>query len=163
VVAVTGELMALNRDKLGTSYPPYTYEVSREKIREYATALGETDPRYTSDGDDCVAPPTFAACFTVVKGGAAALSDPELGSHPALVHGTQRYVYGDRPLRPGDVLTCTPRIADISARGRNEFLVVEVDCRFAGTEEPAVRSEATIVFLGSAAPADGEGGQEKQA
>jgi hypothetical protein len=152
--------MALNRDKLGTSYPPYTYEVSREKIREYATALGESDPRYFGDGDECVAPPTFAACFTVVKGGAAALGDPELGAHPALVHGTQRYVFGERPLRPGDVLTCTPRIADITARGRNEFLVIEVDCRFAGSGELAVRSEATIVFLGSAPTAEESDGQE---
>ncbi len=152
--------MALNRDKLGTSYPPYTYEVSREKIREYAMALGESDPRYFSDGDDCVAPPTFAACFTVVKGGAAAFADPELGSHPALVHGTQRYVYGERPVRPGDVLTCTPRIAGITARGRNEFLVIEVEARFADADELAVRSEATIVLLGSAPAAGEPDGQE---
>ncbi len=68
--------------------------------------------------------------FTVIKGGAAAFSDPDLGVHPALVHGSQRYVFGDRPVSPGDPLTCTPRIADIQARGRNELLTVEVDCRF---------------------------------
>ncbi|WP_052664416.1 FAS1-like dehydratase domain-containing protein [Nitriliruptor alkaliphilus] len=141
--------MALNRDKVGTQYPPYTYEVSREKIREYAQALGERDPRYFSDGDDCVAPPTFAASYTVVKGGAAAFSDPDLGVHPALVHGSQRYVYGDRPVAPGDRLTCTPRIADIQSRGRNEMLTVEVDCRFEDGAL-AVRSEAVIIFLGSA-------------
>jgi hypothetical protein len=149
--------MALNRDKVGTSYPPYTYEVSREKIREYAGALGETDPRYFSDGADCVAPPTFAACFTVIKGGAAAFSDPDLGTHPALVHGSQRFAFGDRPLRPGDVLTCTPRIAGINVRGANEFMVVEVDCRFADSGDLAVLSEATIVFLGSAPAADAGG------
>lgn len=141
--------MALNRDKVGSTYPSYTYEVSREKIREYATALGETDPRYFSGGDDCVAPPTFAACFTVTKGGAAVFADDELGAHPAVVHGSQRYTYGDRPLHPGDVLTCTPRIADISARGANEYLIIEVVC-----EDPEghhlVTSEATIVLLGSA-------------
>jgi hypothetical protein len=149
--------MALNRAKVGTTYPPYTYEVSREKIHEYATALGETDPRYTSHGDDCVAPPTFAASFTVTKGGASAFADPDLGVHPALVHGSQRYVYGDRPLRPGDVLTCTPKIADIQVRGRNEMLTLEVDCRFADDDALAVRSEAVIVFLGSAPAADEEG------
>lgn len=148
--------MALNRDKVGVSYPPYTYEVSREKIREYASALGETDPRYHSDGDDCVAPPTFAACFTVIKGGAAAFADPDLGFHPVLVHGSQRYEFGDRPVRPGDVLTCTPRIADITARGRNEMLTLEVDCRFADGDL-AVRSQAVIVFLGSAPAADAGG------
>src|SRR5690606_24159499 len=45
-----GRTMALNRDKVGTTYPSYTYEVSREKIREYAAALGESDPRYYADG-----------------------------------------------------------------------------------------------------------------
>jgi hypothetical protein len=147
--------MALNRDKVGGVYPAYRYEVSREKIREYAVALGETDPRYLSDGDDCVAPPTFAAAFTITKGGAAVFADPELGAHAALVHGSQRYTYGDRPLRPGDVLTCTPRIAAISARGSNEFLTIEVDCRFEDGA-PAVTSEATIVFLGSAPAANPE-------
>jgi hypothetical protein len=139
--------MALNRDKVGSQYPPYTYEVSREKIRDYAQALGESDPRYYSDGDDCVAPPTFAASFTITKGGAAVFSDPDLGVHPALVHGSQRYVFGDRPIRPGDRLTCTPKIADIRSRGRNEMLTIEVDCRFEDAS-PAVRSEAVIIFLG---------------
>ena len=142
--------MALNRDKVGQAYPTYTYEVSREKIREYAAALGETDPRYFSDGDDCIAPPTFAAAFTVVKGGQAAMSDPDLGVHPALVHGSQRFTWGDRPLRPGDVLNCTPRIEAITARGKNEFLTLAIDCRFRDSEDPAVTAEQTIVLLGSA-------------
>jgi hypothetical protein len=146
--------MALNRAKVGTEYPTYTYEVSREKIREYAAALGEADPRYYSDGDDCVAPPTFAACFTVIKGGQHLFTDTELGVHPALVHGSQSYVFGERPLRPGDVVTCTPRIADISTRGRNEFLTLEIDGRFADSGEPAVTSTGVIVFLGSAPQAD---------
>lgn len=142
--------MPLNRDRIGTEYPSYTYEVSREKIREYAAALGETDPRYFSEGDDCVAPPTFAACFTVIKGGQPMFTDTELGAHPALVHGAQAYEYGERPVRPGDVLECTPRIADISARGRNEFLTLEVDCTFQDSGDRAVLSKGTIVFLGSA-------------
>lgn len=157
--------MALNRDKVGTTYPAYRYEVSREKIREYAAALGETDPRYFSDGDDCVAPPTFAACFTVIKAGQAAMSDPDLGTHMALVHGSQRFSYGDRPVRPGDVLTCTPRIDAISARGRNEFLTVAVDCHHADSGDLAVTASQTIVLLGSApdsgAPTSASDDQER--
>ncbi|GGI05790.1 FAS1-like dehydratase domain-containing protein [Egicoccus halophilus] len=149
--------MALNTDKAGTTYPPYTYEVSREKIHEYASALGESDPRYFSAGDDCVAPPTFAAAFTVTKGGRAAFADPELGAHWTLVHGSQSYAFGERPVRPGDVLTCTPRIADISVRGRNELMTMEVDCRFADDDTRAVLSRAVIVFLGSAPAADAGG------
>jgi hypothetical protein len=152
--------VALNTAKVGTTYPPYTYEVSREKIREYATALGESDPRYHSAGDDCVAPPTFAACFTVIKGGQAAMSDPDLGTHMALVHGSQSFSYGDRPIRPGDVLECTPRIESISARGRNEFLTVVIDCRYADTGELAVSASQTVVFLGSAPQDDANAGSE---
>ena len=142
--------MALNQSKVGSSYPSYRYEVSREKIREYAIALGEADPRYLSDGDDCVAPPTFAASFTLTKGLMALLGDAELGAHPALVHGSQAFRWGTRPVRPGDVLECTSRIASITVRGRNEFLTTVVDCRFADSGDTAVEAESVIVFLASA-------------
>ncbi len=142
--------MALNRDKVGAEYESYRYEVCREKIREYASALGETDERYFSEGDDCVAPPTFAACFTIIKAGAQVMADPDLGAHMVLVHGAQAYDYGDRPLRPGDTLVCTPRIDSITYRGRNEFLTLAVDCRFEDSGDRAVLARNTIVFLGSA-------------
>lgn len=141
--------MALARDRVGTTYPTYVYEVSREKIREYAQAVGETDPRYRSDGDDCVAPPTFASCFTLVQGGQAALADPALGAHERMVHSAQEFDFGDRPLRPGDVVECTPRIADVSVRRGNELLTLEVDCRFRDDGRRAVRSRTTLVFLPS--------------
>ena len=140
--------MAVDASLAGKEYPSYTYEVSREKIREYATALGEDDPRYFSDGDDCVAPPTFAAAYTITKGGAPLFTDDELGMHWNLVHGTQRYEFG-RPCRPGDVLTCTPRFGGVSVRGSNEFVSMEVDCRFEDGSL-AVASTATIVLFGSA-------------
>lgn len=142
--------MALNTALIGKVYPAYRYEVAREKIRDYAFALGETDPRYFSDGEDCVAPPTFAAAFTVIRGGSFAFSDPELGAHKALVHGSQRFAFSERALRPGDVLNCVPHIEGIAVRGENEFLELHVTCTFTDTGELAVRSEATIVFLGSA-------------
>lgn len=144
------EQVALNTDRVGTTYPSITYEVSRVKIREYARALGETDPRYFSDGDDCVAPPTFAACFTIIQAAEAMMSDEDLGAHWRLVHGSQRYDFGPRPLRPGDTLVLTPRVADIRTRGANELLTIEVDGRFADTDERAVLSTGVIVFLGSA-------------
>jgi hypothetical protein len=148
--------MALNLAKVGAVYPTYRYEVSREKIREYALALGESDPRYTSQGDDCVAPPTFAAAFTITRGALDLFADPELGAHPALVHGSQRFAWQGRPLRPGDVLACTPRIASITHRGRNEFLTIALDCVHEASGEPALTAETTIVFLGSA-PQDAAG------
>lgn len=153
--------MALDPAKVGTTYPTYTYEVSREKLHEYARALGESDPRYLSEGDDCVAAPTFAAVFTLARGTEAPMRDPDLGAHPALVHGSQRFEWGQRALRPGDVLRCTPRIADIAARLGNEMLDLEVECCFADDDTLAVRSSSTIVFLGSAPGRDQRSADEE--
>ena len=146
--------LGLNAQLVGKVYPAYIYEVSREKIREYAAALGETDPRYFSEGDDCVAPPTFAAAFTVIRGNQALFADPQLGAHEALVHGNQRYEYGARPVAPGDRLICTPTIADITERAGNDFLTTEVECRFADDDTLAVRSSTTLVFLDPVAASD---------
>ena len=39
--------MTLNRDYIGKSYPSgQPYEVGREKIREFADAIGDTNPAY---------------------------------------------------------------------------------------------------------------------
>ncbi|HWH32914.1 MAG TPA: MaoC family dehydratase N-terminal domain-containing protein [Egibacteraceae bacterium] len=142
-------VIALNKARVGHRYPSYRYEVSREKIREYANATGVSDPQYAADEGDVVAPPMFAACFTVIRGGAGMFGDAELGAHFALVHGSQEYEF-HRPVRLGDVLECTPFIADIQWKGRNEFLTLQVDCNDATTGEPVVTSRGVIVFLGSA-------------
>lgn len=123
--------------------------MSREKIREYAFATGVADPHQTAETGDIVAPPGVAACFTVIKGGGAMFSDADLGLHFALVHGSQEFIY-HRTVKPGDVLECTPWIADITHRGKNEFLTLQIDCVDAETSEPVVTSRGVIVFLGSA-------------
>jgi hypothetical protein len=137
--------MALNPARVGHRYPSYRYEVSREKIREYALATGVTDPRSLAEEGEVVAPPTFAACFTLLRGDTWA-SDPELGTHPAFVHTAQEFTF-HRPVRLGDVLRCTPSVAEIVSRGRTEILTAQVDCEDAGTGVPVVTSRSTLVFF----------------
>ena len=146
----------LNPERVGHRYPSYRYEVSREKVREYALATGADDPRVTADTGPVVAPPTFAACFTVMRGGASVVDDPELGAHPRLLHSAQEYDFA-RPVRVGDVLECTPEIVDIVSRGRIERLVLQVDCRDADTGDPVVTGRSTLVFLPEPEP-EGEVG-----
>ena len=78
--------------------PPSTYAVGREKIREFAAAVGETNPLHldleaarAAGHEDVVAPPMFA----VVYAGASltpALFDPEVGIDFAMmVHGGQEF------------------------------------------------------------------------
>jgi hypothetical protein len=39
--------MPLNQALVGKAYPAIRYEVGREKLREFAVAVGETDRRMT--------------------------------------------------------------------------------------------------------------------
>ena len=138
--------MTLNTDRIGHTYSAYRYEVSREKVREYAAATGAPPPPETGEA---IAPPTFAACFTIGRN-TEMFSDPELGAHWNLVHGSQEYEF-HRPVKVGDVLTCTPRIADIVAKGNMELLTLEIACNDADTGEPVVTSRGTIIFFTQAA------------
>jgi len=124
--------MALNRDFIGRSFPPTEpYEVSRVKIREFADAIGDPNPLYrdqeaakAAGHPDVIAPPTFPI---VVSLGNAALADPDLNLNYAMVvHGEQRFVY-TRPMRAGDVVTCTSTVTEIKSIGNNEKMVIETD------------------------------------
>jgi acyl dehydratase len=146
----------LNRDLLGKEYEPVVYEVGREKIREFARAVGETDPIYheaeaarARGYPEQVAPLTFPTVIHV-RSGPQVIMDPELGLNYALVvHGTQEFEYR-RPIVAGDVLTATPRIAEITARGPHEFLTIETPMADPAGELVCV-ARATLISRGTAA------------
>lgn len=148
--------MPLNRSLVGKEYPASDpYEVGREKIKEFALAIGDPNPLYRDETvaraagyPDIVAPPTFLTALNFRYSPQIVL-DPELGLNYALVvHGEQEYSY-ERPVHPGDRLVGKPRIADISARGRNELVVVEAEITTEGGERVAV-ARSTIVSRGTA-------------
>jgi acyl dehydratase len=106
-----------------------TYAVGREKVREYAHAVGETDPRYldpeaarAAGFTDVVAPPMFAAvyCAPAIW---PALIDPEVGIDFArLVHGAQEFTWAE-PVVAGDEVTTEAELDESSERGGLEFFV----------------------------------------
>ena len=124
--------MALNRDFIGRSFPASApYEVSRVKIKDFANAIGDSNPAYL-DTDaaqalghpDVIAPPTFAIVISFQMG-AQVVFDQGLGlDYSRVVHGEQSFSYV-RPIHAGDVLVGTPRITDIRDAGRNELLTWE--------------------------------------
>ena len=106
-----------------------TYVVGREKVREYAHAVGETDPRYldpeaarAAGFADVVAPPMFAAvyCAPAIW---PALVDPEVGIDFArMVHGAQEFTWG-APVVAGDEITTEAELDESSERGGLQFFV----------------------------------------
>jgi len=148
--------MALNAKLIGKEYPASTpYEVGREKIREFANAIGESNPIYTDENaakaagySDIVAPPTFLTVLNF-KYSPQVIGDPELGLNYAfVVHGEQEYEL-HRPVVPGMRLVGKPRIADIAARGKNEYLYVEAVIETEDGEQVAL-ARSTIVSRGTA-------------
>ncbi|MGN9841408.1 MaoC family dehydratase N-terminal domain-containing protein [Nonomuraea sp. H19] len=148
--------MALNRDFVGRTYPPGApYEVSRVKIKEFAAAIGDSNPVYrdkeaaqAAGYPDVIAPPTFPIVFGLESGGEALL-DPELGLNFAMVvHGEQRFEYV-RPIYAGDELISTATITDIRTAGRNELLTVRNDVTTVAGE-PVCVTYNTIVERGGA-------------
>src|SRR5215210_1776089 len=123
--------MPVSTAAVGKRYPPVSYAVGREKVREYALAVGESDPLYldaeaarAAGYRDVVAPPMFAVVYSSPAMGPA-LFDPEVGLDFArMVHGGQEFRWGPLVVA-GDEITTTVTVADISERAGNGFFVFE--------------------------------------
>ena len=125
--------MGLNTELVGKTYPPQVYEVGREKVREFASAVGDPNPAY-HDVDaaralghaDLVAPPTFAVVVTRDPQ-LSVIDDPELGlDFSRVVHGDQKFTF-TRPIVAGDVLHTTASVASARTMAGNDILTIRSD------------------------------------
>ncbi|MEU3052671.1 MaoC family dehydratase N-terminal domain-containing protein [Streptomyces griseus] len=126
--------MALDQSFVGRTYPPTpAYEVGREKIREFAEAVGDPHPAYVDveaaralGHADVIAPPTFVFSITFRAAGEV-VQDPQLGlDYSRVVHGDQKFSYV-RPVRAGDRLTVTSTIEAIKSLAGNDILDIRGD------------------------------------
>src|SRR5437868_778717 len=116
---------------VGKTYAPVTYAVGREKVREYARAIGETNPLYLdveaareAGYADVVAPPMFAVVYSS-PAISPAMVDPELGIDFArVVHGGQELSWGPLVIA-GDEISTSATVKDLSQRGGMSFYVFE--------------------------------------
>jgi acyl dehydratase len=152
--------MPLNQRLVGKVYPPIRYEVCREKLREFAVALGETDPVYhdqqaarAAGHPDIPAVPTFPVVLSF-RAGAMVNGDPELGlDYGRVVHGEQAFSYR-RPLRAGDRLLAAGRVAAIQTKGRHELLTIATDIT-SEDGEPVCQVTSLLISRGTAAEGGG--------
>jgi acyl dehydratase len=146
--------MGVNPDIAGRAYPPApVYEVGREKIAEFATAIGSADPAH-SDPDaaralghpDVVAPPTFAI-IVAQRAEAAVMQDPDARiDYSRLVHGEQRFRH-HRPIVAGDRLVATPHVDSVREAGGHGMVTTRVEIT---TEagDPVATALSTVVVRG---------------
>lgn len=150
--------MPVNPDFVGRVYPPTEpYLVGREKVREFARAVGETAPvchdvdaARAKGHQDVVAPPTFA--FVLAMGASrAVVDDPDLGlDYARVVHGEQRFAYV-RPIVAGDELVVTTTIEAIRSVAGNDLVTTRADIATTAGE-PVVTAHTLLVSRGTEDP-----------
>ena len=127
-----------DKSKVGQSFPPFTIEIERGKIRELALAIGDDNPIYQSKEAAQAAgypdvplyptsPTTFA--FWGNKKMVGQLSSLGINLMRVL-HGEEEYEYL-APIYPGDTLTGVMRLVDAKSRqtqgGSLDLLTLEID------------------------------------
>jgi acyl dehydratase len=147
--------MPLNPGLVGRTYhSERAFEVSREHIRRFADAIGDTNPVYRDPSaaaalgyPDVIAPPTFVTTVGISLRGTGPLDEPDLGlDRRRIVHGEQRFVH-HRPVRPGDVLRTVATVVDVHASGANEFLSIRTDI-VANHEEMVCSAYSVLAYRG---------------
>jgi acyl dehydratase len=121
----------VNESAIGKEYPAVSYEVGREKIREYANAIGAENPVHhdveaakAAGFRDVVAPPMFCTVYSA-PAIAPAILDPEVGINFAtMVHGGQEFIWGEQ-VCSGDEITTSAKCTDIFQKDDKGFYVFE--------------------------------------
>jgi acyl dehydratase len=146
--------MAVNASFAGRTYPPTApYAVGREKIREFAEALGAGDAVHTDQLHarslgyrDVIAPPTFAVLIAQ-RCDRQLILDPEAGiDYSRLVHGEQRFVH-HRPITAGDEIVGVLTVDSVKQVGGNAMVTTRSE--LSTTEgEPVCTAFSTAVIRG---------------
>jgi len=145
--------MPVSEDYVGHRYPPVApYVVSAAKIREFADAVGATDPVHTERDvargrgyRDVVAPPTFAVIIAQ-RSEMQFIFDPQAGvDFSRVVHGEQTFVH-HRPLVAGDEVVATTIVDSVKAAGGNQMIVTRTE--LTAGEELVCTALSTVVVRG---------------
>jgi acyl dehydratase len=145
--------MPVKTDAVGKQYPAVSYEVGREKIREYANAIGATNPVHHDRASalaagyrNVVAPPMFCVVYSAPAMGPGVL-DPDVGIDlAAMVHGGQEFVWGE-PVCAGDEITTMAKVSEIyELDGKGFYVFTSVSTNQDGAE--TVRGTWTDIVRG---------------
>ena len=143
--------MPVEESLLGRTFPPTeAYDVSEERVREFAAATG-------SQYDGRTAPATFpiVVAFRAMTG---LMTDPEVGiSLHHVVHGEQRFTY-TRPVVVGDRLTATLTVDSLRQIGGADIIGTRSEVADADGK-PVCTAYATLVHR-APAPEDTDGAEE---
>ncbi len=151
--------MALDPTFVGKQYPPTEpYDVCREKIAEFAAAIGDANPVYrerraaiAAGYPDVIAPPTFPIVVSM-RAASQVIADPQLGlDYSRVVHGEQSFSY-TRPVQAGDQLTVIVTVEGIKSAAGNDIITTRGEVSTVDGEH-VVTARSTLVSRAPDPPA----------
>jgi acyl dehydratase len=146
--------MGVNASFVGREYPPgEVYEVGREKIREFAEAVGELHPAHLDPQaardlgyPDVIAPPTFAV-IVAQRSSRRLVLDPDAGiDYSRVVHGEQRFVH-HRPIAAGDRLVAALHVDGVRVAGGHAMVTTRSEIA-TDAGEPVCTATSMLVIRG---------------
>ncbi|MGE4361788.1 MULTISPECIES: MaoC family dehydratase N-terminal domain-containing protein [Mycolicibacterium] len=145
--------MPLDPTVVGTELPTATMTVDRGRLRFFAKAIGETDPKYTdvaaaraAGHPDLPVPPTFL--FSIE------LEAPDPFSYLSalgvdlrrVLHGEQSFVYHAMAY-PGDELLATPRISDVYTKKAGALDFIAKDTRITRADGTVIADLQSLIVI----------------
>lgn len=128
--------MEIKKEMVGMKFPPFTYLVVEEKIRELVAAIGDPNPIYRDRNEaqaqgykDIVAPPTFITLATHWTGSLYRYLEKTGVDLTRILHGEEHYEYFGE-IYPGDILTGEAKLLAVEEKmgnfGPMTFIKIEI-------------------------------------
>ena len=145
-----------DKSKIGHSFPPFTIEVERGKIRELALAIGDDNPIYQSRQAAQEAGYADVPLFPTAPTMFPFWGNPEMGSQIVslginvmrILHGEEQYEYL-APIYPGDTLTGVMTVVDGKTRhgpGASSMDVLTTEIRYTNQHgQPVLNARQMII------------------
>ncbi len=126
----------ISPDSIGRTFPgTESITISQSEIDAFCSVIGEADTT--------IAPPTFSIRISLDQS-EAILTSPEVGIQwDRLVHGDQKFEI-KRPLKAGDVITCSSTIESAREVAGNQIISVRSD--LTSHDELVISSWSTLVI-----------------
>ncbi|GAA2719941.1 FAS1-like dehydratase domain-containing protein [Cellulomonas aerilata] len=149
--------MGVNLTYAGREYPANDpYEVGRERIRDFADAVGAAHGAHRDVGvarslgyPDVIAPPTFAV-VVAQRAEQQLIADPDAGiDFSRVVHAEERFTH-HRPIRAGDSLVTVLHVDSITERAGLAMVTTRAEIA-AADGAPVATVVSTLAVRGESA------------
>jgi len=146
-----------DKSKIGQSFPPFTFEVERGKIRELALAIGDDNPAYQSREEaqaagyrDVPLYPTSPTTFAFWGNRKMVGQLVSLGINVMrILHGEEEYEYL-APVYPGDTLTGVMTLVDGKTRqgqGGSSMDILTIEIAYTNQHDTPVLKAREVIIV----------------